>query len=231
MDIDPDKARQLLEWLEGEDARVRAERIESGELVEVPLYIVGGSETSVRVQVEQAKADKLAELHAAGDQREVVFRVNTVVTGVVQHGEARDPAAAPTAPGFASREDTAVPRQATLKSRDNSEDEDASRRHDVDAVLESRDNSDPPPPLVETPICVQVGRCRDDDDPGTVAEGFFSVTGSTVTVTDANGRHVGSRAMLEGEDARVVAKRLLREKTPEAESFNRPLSYPNAGLA
>jgi hypothetical protein len=39
MDIDPDKARQLLEWLEGEDARVRAERIESGELVEVPLYI------------------------------------------------------------------------------------------------------------------------------------------------------------------------------------------------
>jgi hypothetical protein len=52
-----------------------------------------------------------------------------------------------------------------------------------------------------------------------------------VTVTDANGRHIGSRAMLEGEDARVVAKRLLREKTPESESFNRPLSYPNAGLA
>jgi hypothetical protein len=37
--------------------------------------------------------------------------------------------------------------------------------------------------------------------------------------------------MLEGEDARVVAKRLLREKAPESESFNRPLSYPNAGLA
>ena len=43
---------------------------------------------------------------------------------------------------------------------------------------------------------------------------------------------VGSRAMLEGEDARVVAKQLLRgKKEPESESFNRRLSYPNAGLA
>ena len=33
--------------------------------------------------------------------------------------------------------------------------------------------------------------------------------------------------MLKGEDARVVAKALLREKSPESESFNRRLSYPN----
>jgi hypothetical protein len=52
-----------------------------------------------------------------------------------------------------------------------------------------------------------------------------------VTVTDSKGRHVGSRAMLEGEDARVVAKQLLREKIPESQSFNRPLRYPSAGLA
>ena len=39
-------------------------------------------------------------------------------------------------------------------------------------------------------------------------------------------------AMLEGEDARVVAKQLLREKTvPESESFNRPIRYPKLGLA
>ena len=37
--------------------------------------------------------------------------------------------------------------------------------------------------------------------------------------------------MLKGEDARVVAKQLLREKAPEGESFNRRLNYPNAGLA
>jgi hypothetical protein len=38
--------------------------------------------------------------------------------------------------------------------------------------------------------------------------------------------------MLEGEDARVVAKQLLREKTvPESESFNRSIRYPKLGLA
>ena len=79
---------------------------------------------------------------------------------------------------------------------------------------------------------VQVRACHDDDDPGEIAEGWFSIDGKVLTVTDANGRHVGSRAMLEGEDARVVAKQLLRgKKAPEEESFNRPLSYPNAGLA
>jgi len=29
----------------------------------------------------------------------------------------------------------------------------------------------------------------------------------------------------------VVAKQLLREKSPEAEEFNRVLHYPSAGLA
>jgi hypothetical protein len=50
-------------------------------------------------------------------------------------------------------------------------------------------------------------------------------------VTNKAGKYVGSRAMLEGEDARVVAKQLLREKTPEAGDFNRRLDYPNVGLA
>ena len=50
-------------------------------------------------------------------------------------------------------------------------------------------------------------------------------------LTDSKGRAIGSRAMLEGEDARVVAKQLLRGKKAPEEEFNRPLSYPNAGLA
>jgi hypothetical protein len=77
---------------------------------------------------------------------------------------------------------------------------------------------------------VQTRRCHDDDDPGEVAEGYYSIAGKVVTVTDAKGRHIGSRTMIAGEDARVVAKQLLREKTPESESFNRRLSYPSAGL-
>ena len=56
----------------------------------MPLCIVAGSESEARARVEQAKADKLAELRAAGDQREVVFDVTMVVTGVVRHGEATE---------------------------------------------------------------------------------------------------------------------------------------------
>jgi hypothetical protein len=44
------------------------------------------------------------------------------------------------------------------------------------------------------------------------------------------GKYVGSRTMRKGEEARVVAKQLLREKKKPSD-FNRPLSYPNAGLA
>ena len=43
----------------------------------MPLFVVAGSESEARAKVEQAKADKLAELRAAGDTREVVFDVTT----------------------------------------------------------------------------------------------------------------------------------------------------------
>ena len=79
---------ELLARLEAEREQRLAEKIAAGEIVSVPLFIVAGSETEARAQVEQAKADKLAELRAAGDQREVVFTVELVVTGVVRHGEA-----------------------------------------------------------------------------------------------------------------------------------------------
>jgi hypothetical protein len=101
----------------------------------------------------------------------------------------------------------------------------------VIAATPDEEEEKPQPPVIETYVCVQTRRCHDDDDPGEIAEGWFSIEGKTVTVTNKSGGYVGSRTMLEGEDARVVAKQLLREKNPEEESFNRPLSYPNAGLA
>jgi hypothetical protein len=193
----------------------------------VPLYIVAGSHAEARIRVEKAKATKLAELRDAGDQREVVFRVDTVVTGVRQHGEAADPASAPTAPSFSSREDAGIrpplPAPVVPPPRSSSRTPYANEEEAV--------RTDPQPPVIETPICVQTRQCRDDDDPGEIKEGWFSIDGKVLTVTDARGKYLGSRTMRKGEDARVVAKQLLREKTPESESFNRVLHYPSAGLA
>jgi hypothetical protein len=207
---DIDKLEATLARLEAERERRAAERIEAGEVVSVPLWIVAGSETEARAQVEQAKADKLAELRAAGETREVVFEVTTVATGVARPGEATGPAWKPLSPPY-------LP---TLVSTASSE-----------AVDLRDDVAEAEPPLIETYVQVQVRQCQDDDDPGEIAEGWFSVDGGTVTVTAASGKYVGSRAMLKGEDARVVAKQLLREKkAPESEAFNRRLSYPNVGL-
>jgi hypothetical protein len=215
---DIDKLDAALERLEAERERRLAERIEAGEIVSVPLFIVAGSEPEALARVEGAKADKLAELRAAGDQREVVFTVELVVTGVVRPGETADPASVPSAPAFSSPEDVAI-RPATTAARSPVPPD------------EVEEEAQPEPPLIETYICVQIRQCQDDDDPGEICEGWFSVDAGQVTVTDAHGRHVGSRAMLEGEDARVVAKLLLREKKAPEEEFNRPLSYPNMGLA
>jgi hypothetical protein len=204
---DIDKLAATLNRLESEQARRRAERIEAGEIVSVPLFVVAGSESVARAQVEQTKADKLAELRAAGETREVVFDVTIVVTGVVKFGEATETKLwKPTAPPYLPKQD----------KQDEVIEEEAVREE----------------PVIETYVQVQVRQCQDDDDPGEIAEGWFSVDGGTVTVTAATGKYVGSRVMLKGEDARVVAKQLLREKkAPESEAFNRRLIYPSAGLA
>ena len=185
-----------------------AERIEAGEIVSVALSVVVGTESQIAAAVETAKTDKLEELRAAGETREIVFDVTMVVTGVCRPGEnAEAPAWKPMSPPY-------LPRSSSPEANEE------------EAVRE-----EPQPPVIETYISVQTRACHDDDDAGEIAEGWFSIDGKVLTVTDANGKYVGSRAMLEGENARVVAKQLLRGKKAPEEEFNRRLSYPNAGLA
>ena len=101
MSDDIDKHRSDSGAAQGTREQRLAEKIAAGEIVSVPLFIVAGSETAARAQVEQAKADKLAELRAAGDQREVVFAVNAGRSPAsCSTAKPRDPARAPTAPAF-----------------------------------------------------------------------------------------------------------------------------------
>jgi hypothetical protein len=207
---DTDKLDATLERLEAERARRLAEKIEAGSVVSVALSVVVGTESQIAAAVEAAKTEKLKELRATGDQREVVFDVTEVVTGVCRAGEnAGAPAWKP------------APRP-VLPSPDSAPDPNVSH---------GRHLEEPQPPVIETYVQVQIRPCHDDDDAGEIAEGWFSIDGKVLTVTDASGKYVGSHALLKGEDARVVAKKVLREKAPEGESFNRRLSYPNAGLA
>jgi hypothetical protein len=221
MDTDPDKREAaLLARLEAEREQRLAEKIEAGEIVKVPLYIVTGSKAELRVQVEAAKTAKLKELHDIGDQREVVFRVDTVVTGVVQHGEAADPASVPSAPSFSSREDVGV--RSPLPPP-------APRAPDVVVKDEVVREDDPPP--VEFYVYVTI-RNPDDDgsDVGQIQEGYFSVEAGEVVVTDHVHKHIGSRRLGRDEDPAKLARELLRKKQPS--DFNtRRIDYPDMGLA
>jgi hypothetical protein len=224
----PAQLRAALEHLEAVQAQRLAERIAAGEVISVPLYVVAGSQTALRSKVEEAKANAIAALRATGDQREVVWTGTVVVTGVRSSGEVADPASVPSAPSFASPEDVGnrLPLRSEVKVSSVEVARPVKFESEEEAVLE-----EPSPALIESYIWVQIRRCHDDEDPGEIAEGWFSVDGKVLTVTDASGKYVGSRTMLKGEDARVVAKLLLREKSPEAEGFSRRLDYPASGLS
>jgi hypothetical protein len=64
-----------------------------------------------------------------------------------------------------------------------------------------------------------------DTDPGAIAEGTYTVSDDWLYVWDAAGNHLGRLAIAPGDDAAVVARRLLRDKTG-SNAFYAPLNYP-----
>jgi hypothetical protein len=84
-DPETQKLQAALEQLESEQRRRIDERIAKGEAVRVPPVVVG-----VPGAIDAERARRLAELHAAGETREIVFGhkaddgsvVDVIVTGV-----------------------------------------------------------------------------------------------------------------------------------------------------
>jgi hypothetical protein len=74
-----------------------------------------------------------------------------------------------------------------------------------------------------------------DGDAGRCEIGFYKIEKGFVIMTDETGRATGKRLALgAGDSAERVAARLLREqwlRRGGESDFNRPLSYPRAGIA
>ena len=66
---------------------------------------------------------------------------------------------------------------------------------------------------------------------GTTREGQYRVEGNTVHVEDAHGEQLGSRTLQPGDDAKTIARRILREagSANEHSRFYRPIDYPPRG--
>jgi hypothetical protein len=81
------------------------------------------------------------------------------------------------------------------------------------------------------PVYVRVTiRNGGDDDPGVIAEAYYTIEDGLLVLRDADDKHITSRALLKGEDPAVLAKSLLRE-AEQPKDFNRPIHYPKLGLA
>jgi hypothetical protein len=75
-------------------------------------------------------------------------------------------------------------------------------------------------------IVLQV-RAPKGRDPGAIMEGYYTVVGNEVRLTDVGGRLIGRRTVDPGGDPKVVAIHMMRERRESgpARSFNRPLHY------
>jgi hypothetical protein len=87
---DPDKLEAALAQLEAEKQRRIDEKVEKGEAVRLPapVVIVGAPQPTAGL-MERAQAEKIAELQAAGEKREIHFDADTpivIVTGVPRAG-------------------------------------------------------------------------------------------------------------------------------------------------
>jgi hypothetical protein len=88
----------------------------------------------------------------------------------------------------------------------------------------------PPPSLEEAPprrhIWTQTRPATEAEPAGAIAEGSYSVDNDNwIYVWDGAGNHIGRLKLAPGEDAAVVARRLLRDKTG-SNAFYAPLRYP-----
>ena len=83
-----------------------------------------------------------------------------------------------------------------------------------------------PPQYTGSPLAKR----RRHGDPGQIAEAWVTVEGGCVTLTDRDGKHINSRAMLKGEDPAALARVLLHEARAGTD-FNRAISYPKSGVA
>ncbi len=88
-----------------------------------------------------------------------------------------------------------------------------------------------PTPEIKT-VWFQTARPRDDDDPGRVEEGLYSVLDNVVRMHDSDGKLAGVQQRLgDDENERVVAARLAKalwQKTRGESDFNRPLHYADS---
>jgi hypothetical protein len=199
---DKQKVRAELQQLEADRQRRIAEKIENG--------TAGRGSVGRVIGVNDSRP-----LPPARDEkgREIFYEVDTIITGVPRSGRdvpgspyKTQPRAVDDKPDYTSHlktyEDTKIPPRPKAPA---------------EAIK-------PPEP---GPIQTQVrAPSQDGRDPGEVISGWFDVQNGQVVVWErSGGAPIGRAAFHPGDDPKVIARRLLREKKGGPSGFYGPISY------
>jgi hypothetical protein len=189
-----EQLRAAIDRLEAERARRIAEKIESGTAVLVPFRMVAGYEPD-EASVKRAKEERLAELRAQGETREVFFDETIIVTGV-----------------FRSEDEQFGPMPETHCSTPAPDVRVMEQPKEPEPREETELATTVAPPTTPTRIWVQT-KAATGDDPGVIAEGKYTVADGVLCLTDLEGKPIGSVALRPDQDPAAVARQLLRAKT------------------
>jgi hypothetical protein len=200
-DIDPDKALAALEQLEAEKERRLQAKIDAGDLVLVETTVVVH-----RDEDEEEATVRAIAAHPIPDDGRHHRELFYVYTGV----PARDQ-------DFGETTVQAAPSEGNLSTP---AEEPAGSGAAVLSV-----SSQPTPVYVRATVSN-----GGEDDPGVIAEAWYTVEDDLLVLRDRDDKHITSRALLKGEDPAPLARILLRE-AEAPKDFQASIRYRKMGLA
>jgi hypothetical protein len=213
-DIKPSDVDQLEEQILAARKQRVDEKVEAGTAIRAPITIVTAGPEDADDALVSMSANKITELHMAGERREIIFEPQQIFTGVPR--PARDPK-------YSARLEKELAAQ-TVEQRQQ---EEAAAVAVVESFHEgARDHTPEPPPapmpksvIAEPPSDLQwTGVIAPISGPsaanpaGRAVEGRFGVADFVLFVADAEGRLLTSRVLQPGDDPKAIARVVLRER-------------------
>jgi hypothetical protein len=200
MDTDPDKLEAALSQLEAEKERRQQAKVDSGEAV-----LWSGVPIVISLCDEE---DARASLPTTTSDGRPIYYDGDAVTAVVTCVPKKPEYSTPQVQQAASSRELSVPPEEPAGSGE---------------VLS------PSPPSQPTYVRITI-RNGGEDDPGQIAEAWYTIEDGLLVLRDTDDKHITSRALLKGEDAGALARILLRE-AEAPKDFQAPIRYRKLGLA
>jgi hypothetical protein len=234
--IELSHVEQLEQGLASERARRIDQKVERGEAIRQKVIVVCAAEDDSAAALEREKIDALTKLRTAGEKREVVWDVLQIFTGVPR-------------PSLDDLYAARLARDYAAESEERRRQREAEAAKQLDAFHEAARSHEPEPTPAPMPVPIDVVPADDlewhhavvqmtgptNGSLGSVREGTFAVSTRdairVLYVRNDAGSHIDTRLLHEGEEAKTIAKSLLRDHYMKRHnSFYDPISYPEKSI-